>query len=162
MLRVAAMKLLRSFLVGMIATAITITLTFVVAVFLPGPAVTTSGSVDKEKIRAGQIYSREEIEKFEREMKERITKVDKESVHMTPKYLFTLVRRNYWWCTWIPWLLLPFLVKFKPRSIEPLLIILPVVAVALFGWVLPIEVGASVAALLIGMVIKSLIGRASA
>ena len=111
------MNILKLVLMGVVAVVLTVALPFVVGIFVPGTAFITGGKNDVPNMPPGYSYSREELDKFEREMKERVSRPNKSAVDVSSREVSTYVRKSFWWCSWIPWVLLPFLVQIKARSI---------------------------------------------
>jgi hypothetical protein len=102
-------------------------------------AIITSGKNQVPSMPPGTTYSREELDKLEREMKERVSKPSKGSSDFDAGAVASYFRRSFWWSSWLPWLFFPFFARVNSRTIEVLIPLVPIAIASLLGYVLPVE-----------------------
>lgn len=90
----------------------------------------------------GAVRTMEELEKASRDMDMRIERLKKSPPGI--KEVSRAARTSFWWLTWFPWLVLPFLVKSLVRPPYTLLLIVPMFIAASIQWLMWREVILSV------------------
>jgi len=144
----------KSLLLGTCAAIATIALPYVLAMVVPTSVlIYDEGGPPPPKSSLEKPQTMQDLEKATRDAEERLRRQDK-----TPPQLNQIswtVRNSFWWCSWLPWLLLPFLTRINPRSANALLAVAPLAIFAVLRWVLPMEAILSVVFLFIGIALRS-------
>jgi hypothetical protein len=141
------MRWLRLVVASLVATFISLATPFAIGVFVPIKVPADQGVVKPAELR--KSYSLEDLERATRAMKEK-TKQGRDPDAW--RHYVDALRDALWWLTWPPWLVLPIAVRiFTYRA--ALLVLLPPSLLTFAGGVLPRELLAFVAALLLGMLV---------
>jgi hypothetical protein len=96
------------------------------------------GLEEQSKQEPKTRYTKEELDRAEREAKERVKLVAKKLGEKPRSYLYMKDRLATWWFTWLPWLLLPFFLSTRSTWSDIIALGIPSLA-TLFGFIHPYE-----------------------
>jgi hypothetical protein len=141
------MNVLGLILGSLSATAISLVLPLAIGAFVP---IQVGGDRPDKPPNLGKSYTQEELDRFAREMREKITRKSDPEERRNIAMAF---RQAFWWVTWIPWFVVPFVIRIANWKAALVLLVAPSV-LALAGAILPAELLAVAAGLALGMLAK--------
>ena len=116
------------------------------------------GIAQPPKVERKPYYTKEEMDQADREREELLRQVKKKLNEQKRSVYFRQERLAGWWLTWIPWLILPFVLSRRPIWIEAIAIAIPCLG-TLFGVLHPYELACIITAFFAGESFKYLLNR---
>jgi hypothetical protein len=137
---------------SLVATFISLLIPFAFGTFVP--IQVPADQVPASPAETGKRHSLEDLDRATRLMKEKTKATgDPEAWN---RYTYAL-REKFWLATWIPWLVLPFVVRV--RGYPALYLSLPPLVFAVLGAMLPLELAAFAIAYGLGLLIAHCFAR---
>ena len=116
------------------------------------------GIAQPPKVERKPYYTKEEMDQADREGEELLRQVKKKLNEQKRSAYFRQERLAGWWLTWIPWLILPFVLSRRPIWIEAIAIAIPCLG-TFVGLLHPYELACITVAFFTGQLLKYLLYR---
>ena len=151
--------MLRILKYAVVASFVTLLMGFVASFMFPVKIDMASlGLEEPPKVERKPYYTKEEMDQADREGEERSRQVRKKLSEQPKSYHYQQDRLAGWWLTWIPWLILPFVLSRRPIWIEAIAIAIPCLG-TFVGLLHPYELACITVAFFTGQLLKYLLYR---